>query len=171
MTAITRPRRHPSAHPLRAVPDRRAVLRATGMLVLAGAALAGGMRPARARIYTGFIDGTAVGGFDAVAYHSDGVALPGDPAITLEHEGATWRFASEANRTAFAADPDRYAPAYGGHCAWAMAQGYLAPGDPQVWRIEGGRLFLNASEGVHRRWLRDVPGFIARADAAWPTLR
>jgi hypothetical protein len=115
--------------------------------------------------------GLAIRGTDPVAYFTDGAARRGDPAIRLAHGGVDWLFASEANRTAFAADPDRFAPQYGGWCAWAMAEGYLAPIDPDQWRIVEGRLYLNASARVQRRWLGDSPGFIARADANWPRLR
>lgn len=152
-------------------PSRRGVLKLLSLGVVAATATMVSARVARARIFTGFIEGTAVGGYDAVAYHSQGEAVPGDPSITLEHEGATWRFASEANRAAFEANPSAYAPQYGGHCAWAAAEGYLAQGDPEVWRIIDGRLFLNANQSINRRWLRDLDGFIARADANWPSLK
>ena len=152
-------------------PSRRGALKLLSLGAAAASATMLSARFAQARIFTGYIEGTAVGGYDAVAYHTQGEAIPGDPAITLEHEGATWRFASEANRSAFEANPDAYAPEYGGHCAWAAAEGYLAQGDPEVWRIIDGRLFLNANQSVNRRWLRDLDGFIARADANWPTLK
>ena len=149
---------------------RRQVLRLGGSLVLAaGGAVAFAAR-AVARVYTGILEGVALGGYDAVAYHTQGAPVPGDASITLEHEGATWRFSSTANRDTFAADPVRYAPQYGGHCAWATAQGYLAHGDPEVWRIVDGRLFLNANQQVNRGWLRDLEAFIAQADANWPSL-
>lgn len=151
--------------------SRRGVLRLVGVGLAAATATMISARAARARIFTGFIEGTAVGGYDAVTYHTTGVATPGSEEITLSYEGATWRFASVENRDLFEANPEAYAPEYGGHCAWAMAQGYLAQGDPEVWRIVDGRLFLNASQGINRRWLRDIPGFIAQADANWPSLR
>lgn len=161
-----------SAPTTASVPDHASASRRR-MLVLLACGLAGTAltRGAQARVYTGYIDGVAQAGHDAVAYHRQGVAVSGDPAITLVHEGALWRFSSEENRAAFAVDPTAYEPQYGGHCAWAMAQGYLAQGDPQIWRILEGRLFLNATEAVNRRWLRDLPGFIAQADANWPGLR
>lgn len=152
-------------------PTRRGALRILTLGFAAATATMISARTARARIFTGFIEGTAVGGFDAVAYHTQGEAVPGDPAVTLSHEGATWRFTSEANRALFEANPDAYAPEYGGHCAWATAQGYLAQGDPEIWRIFDGRLFLNATQGVNRRWLRDVESFIVQADANWPSLK
>lgn len=150
--------------------SRRTVLRTIALGLAAASATMISARTARARIFTGFIEGTAVGGYDAVAYHTQGQAVPGDPSITLSHQGATWRFATAENRALFEANPDAYAPEYGGHCAWAAAQGYLAQGDPEVWRIFDGRLFLNATQGVNRRWLRDVEGFIQQADANWPSL-
>lgn len=115
-------------------------------------------------------DGVAMRGFDPVAYFVDGRPAKGDPAFRLMHEGAEWRFASVANRDAFAADPARYAPQYGGWCAWAVAQGYTAAIDPDAWRVVDGRLYLNYSRSVQRRWERDIPGHIAAADVNWPRL-
>ncbi len=151
--------------------DRRSFLRLMVLGLTAATATMVSARAARARIFTGFIDGTAVGGYDSVAYHTQGEAILGDPSITLNYEGATWRFASEENRALFEADPEAYAPEYGGHCAWAASQNYLAQGDPEIWRIIDGRLFLNATEGVNRRWLRDLEGHIMQADANWPQLK
>ncbi len=115
-------------------------------------------------------DGIAVRGTDVVAYFTEGRAVAGSPAFTHDWRGATWRFASAANRDLFAADPDRYAPAYGGFCAFAVSEGYTAPIDPQAWRIVDGRLFLNYDQAIKRRWERDIPGRVARADANWPRL-
>lgn len=151
--------------------SRRGALHFLAVGIAAATTTMASTRAARARIFTGYIEGTAVGGYDAVAYHTQRQAVAGSADITLTHEGATWRFASNANRALFAADPDAYAPEYGGHCAWATAQNYLAQGDPEIWRILDGRLFLNASESVNRRWLRDVDAFIVQADANWPGLK
>lgn len=126
-------------------------------------------RPARASSVNAE-DGVAVRGTDVVAYVTEGRAVPGSPAFTQMWQGATWRFASAANRDRFAADPARYAPAYGGFCSYAVSEGYTAPIDPNAWRIVDGRLFLNYDRSVQRRWERDIPGRIARADANWPAL-
>ncbi|MEO3471314.1 YHS domain-containing (seleno)protein [Roseomonas sp. CAU 1739] len=115
-------------------------------------------------------DGVAVRGTDVVAYVTDGRPVPGRREFTHQWQGATWRFASAANRDRFAADPARYAPAYGGFCAYAVSEGYTAPIDPAAWRIVDGRLFLNYDRSVQRRWERDIPGRVARADANWPRL-
>ena len=90
-----------------------------------------------APIYVG-VEGEniAVGGFDTVSYfRGDGTPVKGDARFSVEHDGAEWHFASQENADAFKADPDAYAPQYGGHCAWAMSRGSLAPGDPQVYKL------------------------------------
>jgi YHS domain-containing protein len=115
--------------------------------------------------------GLAIRGVDPVAYFSEARPVAGNPSITHDWMGATWAFATEANRAAFAADPAAYAPQYGGFCAWAVAEGYTAPIDPAAWTIVDGRLYLNYSRSVQRTWARDIPGNIARADANWPSLR
>ena len=109
----------------------------------------------------------AIRGYDTVAYFTEGKAIKGSPEFTVDWNGATWRFASAANRDAFADDPVRYAPQYGGHCAYAMSTGKLVPTDPEAWHIVDGKLYLNYSKRVQRRWLQDVPGFVAKADTQW----
>lgn len=123
-----------------------------------------------APVYTGLVKGVAVGGYDAVAYFKDGKPAKGDPAITLEHMGATWRFASAENRDAFRADPMRYAPQYGGYCAWAVSEGYTAEGDPLAWTVSDGKLYLNANKKVQARWEKAIPHHIKRGDVNWPKL-
>src|SRR5690606_13006433 len=103
-------------------------------------------------------DGLAIHGYDPVAYFSEGRPVEGKAEFTHTYEGTEWRFATAANRDAFAADPARYAPQYGGYCAWAVSQGYTAPIDPDAWRIEGGQLYLNYSRSVQRDWAEDNPG-------------
>ena len=78
---------------------------------------------------------------------------------------------SAANRDRFAADPEKYAPQYGGYCAWAVAQGYTAKIDPEAWRIVDGKLYLNYSKDVQTQWSEDIPGNITKGDANWPKLR
>jgi hypothetical protein len=115
--------------------------------------------------------GVAVDGTDVTAYFTEGRPAAGSADHSLRWAGATWRFANAAARTAFAADPHAYAPQYGGWCAWAVAEGYLAPTVPEAWAIVDGRLYLNFSRRIQRRWERDIPGNIARGDANWPDLR
>lgn len=121
-------------------------------------------------VFTGPVKGVAVDGFDPVAYFTQNMPVPGDEAITTDYRGATWRFASQQNRDAFVADPERYAPQYGGYCAYAVASGYTAKADPQAWKIVDGKLYLNYSKGVQQRWVQDIPGNITKADANWPSV-
>jgi len=139
-------------------PARRAVL--AGALVLAAAAA---VAPALAA------DGPrlAISGHDPVAYFTQGRPVAGSPAHAVEHEGAVYHFASAANRDAFVADPARYAPQYGGYCAFGAAMGRKFEVDPNAWRIVDGRLFLNLNTTVQRRWEEDVPGYIRGADHNW----
>lgn len=115
--------------------------------------------------------GIAIDGSDAVAYFTVGAPTMGSPTITHDWGGVTWQFASEENRALFAADPEAYAPQYGGYCAWAVARGYLAPTIPEAWTIVDGKLYLNATLRIQRRWERDIPGFIAQAEENWPGLK
>jgi len=116
-------------------------------------------------------DGAAIRGYDPVAYFTEEKAVAGKPEFTAEYQGATWRFASAANRDAFVADPAKYAPQYGGYCAWAVSQGYTAPIDPDAWTVRDGKLYLNYSLPVRVRWALDKDGNIAAADRNWPGLR
>ncbi len=133
------------------------------VLLLAPAALAD-----EPEIYTGFGSSLAVGGYDTVAYFSEGQPVKGSMDFTLDYKGATWRFSSQENLEAFEQDPDAFAPQYGGYCAWAMAMGNLAKGAPKVWTLHEGRLYLNISRGIQKKWEKDIPGFIEKADANWP---
>ncbi len=119
-------------------------------------------------VYTGTFSSLAVSGHDPVAYFKQGKPVEGSSEHELEWNGATWRFSSAANLAAFEADPEAYAPQYGGYCAWAVSQGYTASTDPTAWRIVDGKLYLNYSHGVQRRWEKDIPGNIAKADTNWP---
>lgn len=114
------------------------------------------------------VDGIAIDGSDVVAYFTQNAPVAGNADITHDYMGATWRFASVENRDAFAADPAAYAPQYGGYCAYAVSEGYTASTAPEAWSIVDGKLYLNYSTGVKRRWEQDIPRRIAAADAQWP---
>ena len=110
----------------------------------------------------------AVAGYDAVSYfRGKGVPVKGSAAFKVSWKGAEWRFASAENAAAFKANPAAFAPQYGGHCAWAIAQGYLAPGDPTAYDIVGGKLYLNYDQGIRAKWRKDIPGFIAKGGPNW----
>ncbi|MEM7222709.1 MAG: YHS domain-containing (seleno)protein [Pseudomonadota bacterium] len=123
---------------------------------------------AKDEVYKAFLSDKAVSGYDAVAYFTEGKPVEGSDDFTVDYNGAVWRFASEENRDAFAADPAKYAPQYGGYCAWAVSQGYTASTDPEAWRIVDGKLYLNYSRSVQQTWEQNIPGNITAADGNWP---
>ena len=126
---------------------------------------------AEAPVYTGAFSTTALQGYDPVAYFTDGKPVKGSKEFTTEYKGATFQFASAANRDAFIADPAAYAPQYGGYCAWAMADGKYAKGDADYWKIVDGKLYLNYNAGIQKKWNADIPGFIGKADTHWSELQ
>ncbi len=136
--------------------------------IFAPLALSQAARATKPAVYAD--DGIAIDGSDAVAYFTEGRPVAGKAELTHDWMGVTWRFASEENRAAFAASPEAYAPQYGGYCAYAVSEGYTASTVPEAWKIVDGKLYLNYSRGVQRRWERDIPGRIAAADANWPSV-
>ena len=113
----------------------------------------------------------AVRGYDVVAYFTEGRPIEGDRKFTHSWMGTEWRFANAEHRDLFAANPEKYAPQYGGWCAWAVSQGYTASVDPEAWRIVDGKLYLNYSKSVQSQWNEDIPGHISRGDRNWPRIK
>jgi hypothetical protein len=114
--------------------------------------------------------GVMLRGFDTVAWFTEGGPRRGSARHQASWEGAIWHFASAENRARFVADPQSFAPRFGGFCAFGVARGYKVDIDPNAWHIEAGRLYLNYNLGVRREWQQDIPGFIAQAEANWPRL-
>lgn len=121
-----------------------------------------------APVHTGLIGNVGVGGYDPVAYFTENRAVRGTTQHRITHQGVEYRFANAANLAAFRATPARYLPQYGGYCAWAVGNGYTAPGDPRHWRIVDGRLFLNYNGDVQRQWDANRANLIRQADTNWP---
>lgn len=115
-------------------------------------------------------DNVAIRGYDPVAYFQDGAAREGSADFRYTWNDVTWHFASTENLESFRADPERYAPQFGGYCAWAASQGYVADVDPNAWTVHEGRLYLNFSSGVRRRFMRGIEGNIRAAERNWPAL-
>ncbi len=120
-------------------------------------------------IFTNFL-GQAIRGYDPVAYFKEGKAVKGQKAFQYEWKGAKWYFVSQQNREEFLQSPKKYAPQYGGYCAWAVSQGYTASIDPEAWHIHQGKLYLNYSKGVQKMWSQDIPGNIQKGNENWPIL-
>ncbi len=128
-----------------------------------------------------YVDGTgfAASGFDVVAYFdlpqsavgtAQPTAISGKAAITAEHNGATFAFASEENKATFVANPVQYAPQYDGHCAYGVSKGGKVPGNPNLWRIVDGKLYLNITKNVVGFWEEDIPGNITLASDNWVSI-
>ncbi|MBL8176502.1 MAG: YHS domain-containing protein [Bryobacterales bacterium] len=114
--------------------------------------------------------GLAVKGYDAVAYFTQSRPMKGLPAHSATHDGATYLFASAENRDTFLAAPEKYAPQFGGYCAWAVGHGYTADADPMAWHIDNGKLYLNYNKSVQTMWLKDKAKWIAEGERHWPAL-
>ena len=122
-------------------------------------------------IYTKTFSNIAVQGYDTVSYfQGDGVPVKGSEEFQTEWRGAKWQFSSQANLDAFKADPEKYAPQYGGYCAWAASQGKLAKGDALVYTKVGDKLYLNYDRSIHAKWEPNKEAFIEQADKNYPQL-
>lgn len=113
---------------------------------------------------------TAINGYDTVAYFTQNAAVPGQDAYATEWKGAKWKFSSQANVDLFKANPEKYAPQYGGYCAYGVAKDNLVKVDPAQFTILDGKLYLNYDADVQKLWAQDRPGFIKQADAKFQTL-
>ena len=113
-------------------------------------------------------EGTAIRGYDPVAYFTDGKAVKGSPDYRADYKGSTFHFRSQANRDVFAADPAKYAPQYGGFCAFGAAGGYKAATHPSAFTIVGNKLYLNYNQDVQKKWTSDILGYVTNADRKWP---
>lgn len=115
-------------------------------------------------------DGVAIQGFDAVAYVVDHAATQGVADYTSTYKGSVFRFKSAANRDAFNADPQKYAPQYNGYCAYGVSRGYKAGTSPNAFSVVDGKLYLNFNEEVKTMWAKDAPGYIVKADTQWASV-
>lgn len=116
-------------------------------------------------------DGAAIGGTDPVAYFTEGGPVAGSDAFTLTHDEVTWKFSSAENRDLFAADPEKYAPQYGGFCAYGLSKGFKVPVQPDLWKIVDGKLYLNNNPAVQERFEANTAELIDHADLNWDLVK
>jgi YHS domain-containing protein len=116
-------------------------------------------------------DSVILHGYDTVAYHTQGKPVKGSEKFTARHDGATYRFASAANRDKFRANPAKYAPAYGGFCAMGAALGKKLDVDPTQFKVVNGSLYLNVNADVFAKWSQDISGNVAKANRNWPAIK
>ena len=120
--------------------------------------------------YTAYFSSTAIKGYDSVAYFTEGAPVKGKEQFSTEYQQATWQFASQQNLDLFLENPEKYAPQYGGYCAYAVSQNTTASIEPELFTIVDGKLYLNYSEKVNQQWTADKARFIVDADKNWPNL-
>jgi len=146
----------------------------TPVLALACAiALTAGLTPrahAVGPINKSLFGGLAIKGYDPVAYFADQKPVKGSKDFTTEWNGATWRFASKSHRDQFTATPEKFAPQFGGYCAWAVSQNSTANVDPTQWTVVDEKLYLNYDKNVQKKWLANRDDFIKKAEKNWPGL-
>jgi YHS domain-containing protein len=115
--------------------------------------------------------GVVLHGYDPVAYFTEGKPVPGREEFSAEYDGGRYLFATAAHRDAFVAHPQKYAPQYGGYCAFGVAEGKKFDVDPASFKIVDGKLYLNLNPQVLKKWSEDVAGHISRSEANWPKIR
>ncbi len=125
---------------------------------------------AKALIYTKFLSSSAIEGYDAVSYFTVGKPLLGKKKFNYKWRGAWWYFVSQENLDKFKAMPESYAPQFGGYCAYGVSQNAAVRGDPLLWKIVDGKLYLNINKQVVEIWNKDVPGYIEMANKRWPNV-
>ncbi|OQW33403.1 MAG: tat pathway signal sequence domain protein [Nitrospira sp. SG-bin1] len=132
------------------------------------------LTPFNINVYAGEFfqrNGLAIDGYDPVAYFTEMKPVKGSPEFRSDYQGATFQFASAAHRDTFVANPEKFAPQYGGYCAYGMAKGYKAKIDPVAFSVVRDKLYLNYNETIRARWLSDIPGYIQKADTNWPEVQ
>jgi YHS domain-containing protein len=121
-------------------------------------------------IFIGGRTDTAIKGYDTVAYFTVGKPVKGQDSLVHEWHGAKWKFSSQAHLDLFKASPEKYAPQYGGYCAYGVAQGNLVKVEPDQFTVQDGKLYLNYDADVQATWKKDIPGYIKAADAKFTSL-
>ncbi|MEZ9577828.1 MULTISPECIES: YHS domain-containing (seleno)protein [unclassified Vibrio] len=113
----------------------------------------------------------AIKGYDPVAYFANEGPVKGTSEFTATYKNAIYNFARSENRDEFRANPEAYAPQYGGYCAFGVAMGKKFETDPLAWKVEDGKLYLNLDKSVQKRWLENTQEFIQDANSNWTTIK
>ena len=149
-----------------------------GLLAVVAIVLAGFSSNAQAADEVNTSNGLTIGGvplaihgYDPVAYFTEGRALVGKAVFTATHERAAYRFVTHSNQQRFEANPQRYAPRYGGFCAFGVSVGAKFDGDPTLFRIVDNKLYFNLNPDIQDKWIKDIPGNIRKANRNWTQIR
>ena len=139
-------------------------------IILASLALATTMALAKELVNADAASKTGLQGYDPVAFFIDAKATKGSPLITGQHKGVTYMFASEEHKAAFAKNPEKYLPAYGGYCAYGVSINKLFPVEIETWEIVDGHLVLQYNQDIKRKFAEDKAANFKKAEANWPKL-
>lgn len=112
----------------------------------------------------------AIRGFDPVAYFTEQKAVKGSSEFSHEWKGVTWYFASDSNKKSFVENPEKFAPQFGGYCAYGVSEDHKSPTDPLAFTIVNNKLYLNYSNKVKELWMKQQPQRIEKANELWPAL-
>jgi YHS domain-containing protein len=115
--------------------------------------------------------GSAIGGYDPVAFFTENQPVKGDSRYQFQWKDATWLFSSQANLDSFRSSPDKFAPQYGGYCAYGMAEGHKAPTEVDTWTLVDGKLYFNYNQQVKESWSKDIPTYIEKANQNWEQIK
>ncbi len=115
--------------------------------------------------------GKAIGGYDPVAYFTEGKPVKGIDKLVYQWNNANWHFSSQQNLDSFKVKPEKYAPQYGGYCAYGLSNGYKAPTNADAWTIDNGKLYLNYNIDVREDWNKERKQRIEKADKNWPQVK
>ncbi len=113
------------------------------------------------------MNGVAIKGYDAVAYFTDGKAEMGKSDYSYKWNDAEWHFANADHLKMFKENPDKYAPQYGGFCAYGVAHEACGTTDPTAWKIVDGKLYLITNKDIKMKWEKDIMGNIKKSDENW----
>ena len=121
-------------------------------------------------VFTPLFSDKAIRGYDTVAYFTEGRAVEGNDQFSTQYKEATWLFSSQENLDLFLSDPEKYAPQYGGYCAYAVSKNTTASIQPELFTIVDGKLYLNYNQSINDKWQANKETFIQQADKNWPNL-
>jgi hypothetical protein len=115
--------------------------------------------------------GKAIHGYDPVAFFKESKPVMGSDSLGFMWNKATWLFASKQDKELFMAAPEKYAPQYGGYCAYGTSKGHKAPTEVETWSVINGKLYFNYNSDVKKLWTKDQQAFIEKADKLWPEIK
>lgn len=116
-------------------------------------------------------NGVAINGYDPVAYFTDNMPVKGKEILSFDWKDVKWQFSSDTNLALFKANPEKYAPQYGGFCAYGVSENHKSPTDPSAWTIVDEKLYLNYSPKVKELWTKDIPSRIKKANDNWVLIK